>query len=249
MYERALQLSGKVLVQQSHDELFDALATSMMNAATHAVGESGEFHLALSGGSTPEPFYLHLVIDPRFREIPWHQTHVWIVDERRVPEDDEQSNFRMIRETLVDHVPMKRRNAHAMPVMADDPAGEYESQLAGYLPHGSLDFVLLGMGDDGHTASLFPGSPAQQVSDRWIAVNDGPTVTPPDRVTMTYPMLNAARHLAVLVTGAKKREMIRRVDQQLFDHGPDPAALPITGIDPRDGELTWYLDAHAAGDS
>jgi 6-phosphogluconolactonase len=193
---------------------------------------------------------MHMVIDPRYREIPWDKTHVWIVDERRVVEDHEQSNIRMIRETLVDHVPMRSRQIHAMPVMDDDAADKYEDQLRKHLPEGPLgrlDFILLGMGDDGHTASLFPGSPAQQIEDRWVAINDGPTVTPPDRVTMTYSLINQARQLAVLVTGAKKNATLNRVDQQLFDHGPDIAKLPITGIMPHEGNLTWYLDHDAAG--
>ncbi len=248
MYERALQLSGPLCVRKTHDELFDDLAATLMTAANGAVGERGEFHLALSGGSTPEPFFLHLVIDPRFRFIPWQCAHVWFVDERRVPEADEQSNYRMIRESLVDHLPMKRRQVHPMPVLVEDPADAYEAEIRRHVPDGRLDFVLLGMGDDAHTASLFPGSPAQQVQDRWIAVNDGPTITPPDRVTMTYPLLNAARQLAVLVTGAGKAETIRRVDQQLFEHGPDPQSLPITGVMPQSGELLWFLDHHAAGE-
>jgi 6-phosphogluconolactonase/glucosamine-6-phosphate isomerase/deaminase len=105
------------------------------------------------------------------------------------------------------------------------------------------------MGDDGHTASLFPHSPALEVTDRWVAVNAGPHVTPPDRLTMTFPLLNAARELAILVTGAKKASTIERVRRQLADHGPDPQSLPITGIDPapHSGELTWFLDPPAAG--
>jgi 6-phosphogluconolactonase/glucosamine-6-phosphate isomerase/deaminase len=103
------------------------------------------------------------------------------------------------------------------------------------------------MGDDGHTASLFPSSPALREASRWIAVNAGPSVTPPDRVTMTYPLLNAARYVAVLVTGEKKARTIARVDEQFREKGPDPERLPITGVDPTDGDLMWYLDAAAAG--
>ena len=109
-----------------------------------------------------------------------------------------------------------------------------------------MDFVLLGMGGDCHTASLFPNSDAIGVSDRWIVVNDGPNVTPPPRVTMTYPLLNAARRLAVLCVGSKKTKALRRVAEQM-KAGPDPINVPITGIQPTDGELTWYLDAEAAG--
>ena len=247
-----LKLSGDVHVAPTADELYDDLAMALLGAAIESVAARGVFHVALSGGSSPEPFYMRLVTDPRFRAIPWQQTHAWIVDERRVPEDDPKSNYRMIREVLVDHVPMRRRQAHPMPVLSQRAAEEYQASLAEAMPGGSygapprLDFVLLGMGDDAHTASLFPHSSAIGESVRWVIENDGPAVTPPPRVTMTYPLLNAARRVAVLVTGQKKAEALRKVDAQLRGGKPDPVALPITGIDPVDGTLTWYLDAAAA---
>ena len=243
-------LPGDVHVASDRDDLFDDLGSWVTAVAARSVDERGVFHVALSGGSTPEPFYMRLVIDPRFRGIPWQRTHVWLVDERRVPQDDERSNWRMIRESLVDHVPAKRRHLHPMPVLDDDPATRYEAQLREAFGHEdipAMDFILLGMGDDTHTASLFPGSDATRVTDRWIAVNDGPKVTPPPRVTMTFPLLNAARHVAVLCCGEGKRDALQRVAAQWRDTGPDPQAMPITGVDPEDGELMWYLDASAAG--
>lgn len=245
MTDHTGELVGDVQIRRTADRLYDDLAGVLAAAATEAVGERGAFHVALSGGTTPEPFYMRLIIDPRYRYIPWQQTHAWIVDERRVPADDPRSNLAMIRESLLGHVPMRRRQVHAMPVLADDPAAEYEAELRRHLPEGRLDFVLLGMGTDAHTASLFPRSPAQAEDERWVAINAGPNVTPPDRVTMTYPLLNAAREVAVLITGAAKAPALRRVTDQLRDRGPDPANLPITGIDPTDGEITWYVDAEA----
>jgi 6-phosphogluconolactonase len=261
MPDKTLQLWGRVHVAKDRDTLFDDLARAMWSAAGAAIDARGVFHLALSGGWTPEPFYMHLVIDPRFRLFPWDKSHVWMVDERRVPLTDDKSNFRMIKETLTDHVPMRSRQVHPVPVETDDPGQAYESELnrvygealpsaassmrAGATPR--LDFVLLGMGDDGHTASLFPGSPALRERSRWVIVNDGPAVTPPPRITMTYPLLNAARDVAVLVTGAKKTATLRRVDEQFRTGGPDRATLPITGIEPADGKLSWYLDPDAAG--
>ena len=102
------------------------------------------------------------------------------------------------------------------------------------------------MGDDMHTASLFPGSPASVENDRWVANNDGDQVVPPPRVTMTYPLLNAARYVTVLVTGEKKADALRSVAAIAAD-SPDPQRSPITGIAPPRGELHWYLDARAAG--
>jgi len=258
-----LNLSGRTHVAPA-DVLFDDLAISLASAAADAVKNRGVFHVALSGGSTPEPFYMHLCIDPRYRGIPWEQTHFWIVDERRVPEDHEKSNIKMIRETLTDHLPIRKRQVHPMPASLDDLATAYIEEmerifesLAASQPGATLktgvtiprlDWVLLGMGDDAHTASLFPQSPALKEQSRWIANNDGPHVTPPDRVTMTYPLLNAARELVVLCIGAKKLPTLKKVSEQLRKHGADVEHFPITGIKPTDGKLTWYLDAAAAGE-
>src|SRR5690606_18606296 len=160
----------------------------------------------------------------------------WVVDERRVPEDDARYNYRMISEALLDHVPLRSRQRHPMPVLVEDPASQYEAELRRVVdpnaPVPQLDFIVLGMGDDAHTASLFPHSPALAERERLIAVNAGERVTPPDRVTMTFPLLNAARRIAVLVTGEKKAPTIQRIDTQLRTAGPDPVALPITGIHP-----------------
>ena len=245
-------LSGRVSVADHPNQLFDDVAGLWRDAAINAVEHRGVFHVALSGGSTPKPLYIRLATDPRHHSLPWSQTHVWMVDERRVPADDERSNLRMIRESLINHVPVHRQQLHPILVGKDDPAGEYEADILHVLGDRNdediprLDFVLLGMGGDGHTASLFPHSPAIHERVHLIAANDGPTVPPPPRVTMTYPFLNAARQLAVLCTGQKKAAALRRVDAYLRDHGPDPPELPITGINPTKGLLTWFLDAEAA---
>jgi 6-phosphogluconolactonase len=242
------RLTGDVHVAKSADRLLDDLADALINAALRAVDARGEFHLALSGGSTPEPFYEHLVIDPRYRVIPWRYAHIWQVDERIVPADDERRNMAMIRSSLTDHLPLRRRQIHPMPVMEDDPADRYEQEMRNFLKdEGRLDFVLLGMGDDAHTASLFPGSPATQVEGQWVAQNEGTNVTPPPRLTLTFETLNRAEEVAVLVKGAKKAPAIRRIERQLEEAGPDPLLLPITGVEPLRGELTWFLDPEAAG--
>ncbi|MEM6458302.1 MAG: 6-phosphogluconolactonase [Planctomycetota bacterium] len=255
-----LDLPGTVVTAPDTETLFEKLGDALLAAALNAVEDRGVFHLALSGGGTPEPFYVRLVTDPKYRAIPWAKTHVWIVDERRVPEDHEKSNIKMIREALTDHAGLPSEAVHPMPVLADDPAGEYETVLGevfglriadGGTPR--LDFVLLGMGGDCHTASLFPGSPAL-ASTRWIDTNDGTHVVPPPRVTMTYPLLNAARRLAVLAVGQGKAAALRLVADQHATGSPNIDAIPITGIRPDTpsssggggGELTWYLDDDAA---
>jgi len=216
-----------------------------------AAGRKGEFHLALSGGSTPEPLYTRLLIDPDARVMPWDRTHLWLVDERRVPASDARSNFRMIRETIVEHTPVRRRHVHRVPVEAPAPAEAYEAELRRVFGQPEapprLDFVLLGMGADGHTASLFPGSPALGERQRLVAENAGPAVTAPPRVTMTYPLLNEARILAVLVTGARKRAMLEAVTGAAAAGTADPARMPITGIAPTRGRLDWFIDEEAGG--
>lgn len=259
-----MKLLGSMHVAPDTETLFDALGEALMSAALSAVEKRGAFHVALSGGGTPEPFYVRLVTDPKFRAMPWAQTHVWIVDERCVPEDHEKSNIKMIREALTDHVPTPARQVHVIPVLADDPAGEYEATLAeafGITPpetgntaayagdYPALDFILLGMGGDCHTASLFPASPALHAT-RWIDTNDGEKVVPPPRVTMTYPLINAARHVAVLAVGGGKTAALRRVADQIATGSPDLENIPISGIGPHTsggGDLVWYLDETAAG--
>jgi 6-phosphogluconolactonase len=250
----SLKLPGHVHVAPDTEQLFDDLGSALLGNAQRAVQERGVFHMALSGGGTPEPFYIRMVTDPKFRAFPWEQTHLWIVDERCVPEDHEKSNIKMIREAMADHVPIKRSSVHPMPVLADDPAKAYEDEFAAAFPGVALpdfphiDFILLGMGGDAHTASLFPESPALQVTDQWIATNDGDRVVPPPRVTMTYPLINHGREVIVLLVGSGKHETLKKIEAQFATGGPDIRELPITGIDPsqHDGELTWYLDQAAA---
>jgi 6-phosphogluconolactonase len=257
MTQHNLRLGGSVVVCPTVGEVYDKLGESLIAAAKEAVDQRGAFHMALSGGSTPKLFYELLGNDPKYRgSIAWSQTHLWIVDERRVPEDDERNNFKMIRAALVDRVygdPYPANHVHPVPVDDADPGIAYEQTIRREFGDGGvprLDFVLLGIGADAHTASLFPGT-AGLNSTRLIANNEVSPGTQPNvgRVTMTYPLLNAARQVAVLVTGAGKADTLRRIDQQLSESGPDPHQLPITGIKPTDGQLTWYLDAAATGNA
>jgi 6-phosphogluconolactonase len=239
-------LPGSVVLRRDVDDITYALGADLFIHANNCVRAFGDFHLALSGGSTPMPLYARLMTDPAFRTFPWNRTHLWIVDERRVEPDDDRLNYKHIHEYLADHSGMPRHNLHPMPVLEDDADVRYERELQQALAwrekgHDRLDFVLLGMGDDGHTASLFPRSPALDSGERLIAFNDGPSVTPPPRLTMTYRLINASRFIAVLVTGEKKAPTISR----LAEPDASPQNLPILGVKPVGGTLRWYLD-HAA---
>lgn len=252
----APKLPGTVIVRHDAGETLDALASDILSQATACVRQFGDFHLALSGGSTPLPLYRLMMFDPVYRALPWKKTHLWIVDERRVPFDDERSNYKQIHELIVEHSDIPKSQVHPIQATRDDADTHYEKALREALEwrekgHDRLDCVLLGMGGDGHTASLFPRSRAlrdRSLPPRMVLINSGPEVTPPDRVTMTQHLINAARCVTVLVTGAGKRDMIAKVAKAHAEGDLSlitPDDLPILSIKPKAGDLRWYLDQDA----
>lgn len=252
LYTPTQGLRGKRIIVEDADRLIDQIAQEMSDFARQRVMRAGVFHLALSGGSTPQALYRRLMIDPRYRLFPWNKTHLWIVDDRCVPADDDRYNSNMVRELIADHADLPKSNFHPMPVLADDGDHDYERDLRKLLAEDGvndrLDYALLGMGGDGHTASLFPQTPAIDERERWVVFNDGELVAEPrPRMTMTYPILNSARAIASLVTGSGKHDMLRQV-AVATEAGGDPTNLPISGIAPthEDTELFWYLDKPAA---
>jgi 6-phosphogluconolactonase len=216
--------------------------------ARHAIAYRGRFLLALSGGSTPRPLY-ELLASPRFAtRIDWTRVHMFWGDERCVPPDQPESNYRMAREALLDHVPLPPANVHRIRG-EDEPAeaaAAYEELLGAFFgsreisPKDSFDLVLLGMGADGHTASLFPGSAAARETRRWVVASPGPQ--PGSwRVSLTPVLLNAAENVTFLVTGADKAERLKDV----LENG-QPDLLPAQLIRPTHGALHWMIDAAAA---
>lgn len=249
-------LPGTVVVRDDVDALIDAAAADLLIHAFNCVRAFGDFHIALSGGSTPEPLYRRLMYDPRYRELPWKRTHLWVVDERRVPFDDERSNFKLISELLGEHAGIPPEQVHPIFAMSETADADYERLLQQTLAwrepgQDRLDYVLLGMGADGHTASIFPRSPALEawrsggrIAERLVLINEGPTVAPPGRVTMTYRLINASRFVSIMVTGESKRETVERVARSRYDEDAFED-LPVLGVHPVAGELRWYLDAGA----
>ncbi len=241
------RLPGEVVVREEVADLIDAITADLLVQAKACVRSFGDFHLALSGGSTPEPLYRRLMYDPRMRGFPWKKTHLWQVDERCVHEDDDLRNWTMIAGLLLEHSDIPPEQAHPMPVLEADGDERYEQELREALEwrekgHDRLDYVLLGMGTDLHTASLFPGSMALDArAGRLVVFNDGPGVVPPKRMTLTFEMLNASRFLGVMVTGEGKREAVAR----LARGGLDTASAPVRGVQPVGGVLRWYLDGGA----
>ena len=233
-------------VAASAEELYLRAAEVVTRRVGDVVRSAGRCSLVLAGGSTPRPLYALLA--SRFREkIPWDRVHLFWGDERYVAHDDAKSNYRMAKEALLDHVPCPSRNIHPMRTDVADPdaaARDYESTLGEFFSGGEprFDVVLLGLGDDGHTASLFPGSPALDERERWVVAATAP-VEPRSRLTLTLPVLTQAMQTHFLVTGAGKAQVVRRVLTGSADVDRHPAAALALGAMP----VTWWLDHDAAG--
>jgi 6-phosphogluconolactonase len=243
-------LPGEVIVAETADKLIDLVAAEMVVQAKACVREFGDFELALSGGSTPQPLYERLMYDPDCRQLPWVRTNLWLVDERAVPFNDPRSNFRMINETIVEHSGIPPEQVHPITAVSETADVEYEAKLREVLQwrqrgDDRLDFVLLGMGSDGHTASLFPFNEVLEETTSLVRRVTAPAADPPQRVTMTYPLINAARVVAVMVTGPTKAEAVQRV----AGGRESREALPIKGVRPVNGVLKWFLDAEACAAS
>lgn len=205
-----------------------------------AIEQRGRFTIALAGGSTPKPLYESIAKE----NLPWDKIHVFWGDERYVPPDHPDSNQGMARQAWLDRVPIPPANIHPMPTDEADPAlaaQKHEQQIQEFFqtPPGipTLDLVLLGIGDDAHTASLFPHTPALQVRDRLVTVGnkDGQP-----RLTFTVPLINQARCVAFLVAGSSKQAALA----QIFAPAADEQTYPARLIQPQ-GELWWLLDQMA----
>jgi 6-phosphogluconolactonase len=243
-------LPGTVTVHDDPAVVAAAAADWLLDVAAAAISRDrrsgdGRFRIALAGGSTPRALYALLATEPRRERTDWGAWEVFFGDERACPTSDPSSNYRTARDSLLDHVPIGPERVHRMEAERADldaAAAEYGTVLAKTCPPdlpGSaprLDCVLLGLGENGHTASLFPGDPALEVTDRW-AVRSRADYAPYDRITLTFPVLDAAREVAFLVTGAAKGEALRGVIQ---------GTVPAAGVRPSDGALHWFLDGAAA---
>ena len=227
-------------------ELSLRAAQAAVRTINDSVRASGGCSVVLSGGNTPRMLYTLLASEFR-DQIPWAQTHVFWGDERYVSPHDPESNYRMAKETLLDHVPCPPRNIHPMPThfpSADAAARDYEKTLRNYFGADwpRFDLCLLGLGEEGHTASLFPGSPALGELTRWVVAVETPA-DPPLRLTLTLPALTGAANIYVLVAGSKKASALRHV----LSGVPDPNAYPAAGVRSTKGRLTWWVDKEAAG--
>jgi 6-phosphogluconolactonase len=218
-----------------------AVAAAAAQWVSELSARSNPFRIAMSGGSTPQFLYEALASSAFRSGIDWSRWHVYFSDERAVPPDHRDSNYRLVHDALLSKVPIPPEHVHRMEGDSPDldaAAAAYSQLLeaeCGRPPR--LDVVLLGIGPDGHTASLFPGTPALDVADAW-ATRGHADFEPFDRITMTFPAINAAAHVAFLVTGSAKAEALR---------GVIAGTVPAARVRPAHGDQTWFLDAAAAG--
>ncbi len=243
MYERYIETTDSLetLAQRAARRFYEATERAVADP------QRGRFLVALSGGSTPRA--LHRALVAHYRDlIPWERVQVFWSDERCVPPDHPESNYRMARETLLEQVPLPAANIHRMPgerADYDAAAADYEAeirQVFGLPPDVLLrfDLILLGMGPDGHTASLFPGTAALHETSKLVSANWVPQMNM-ERLTFTYPLINSARQVMFLVAGAEKAEALRAVisGQALMEE------RPAVGVRPAGGEVVWMVDREA----
>lgn len=236
-----------VLVFDDAESVARAAAARFAELAGESIGARGLFTVALSGGNTPRRVYELLAEGGFGGRIDWPNVHVFFGDERAVPPDHAESNYRMANEALLARVPIPPENVHRIEGVGDAAANAsaYESELRGLFGEDAewprLDQVLLGMGDDGHTASLFPDTEVLREGRLWVAPNWVEKLGA-WRVTLTAPAINAARHVTFLVNGAAKAGRLREV----LKGERDPSRLPSQLIKPSDGTLEWYVDRAAA---
>ncbi|MBT8484724.1 MAG: hypothetical protein HKO59_11495 [Phycisphaerales bacterium] len=241
-------LPGTVVVRAGADELIDCVAADLVVHAENCVREFGDFHIALSGGAVFEPLYRRLMYDPNYRRIPWRRTHLWFVVERCMPFEEPGSVFRQISETLGDHADIPPEQFH--PIFAEKvtAAADYETLLREVLAwrekgQDRLDYVLLTTDASGATAGIYADGALEDTGPELVRRSLRPRDPETNAVTLTPQLINAARFIAVLVTGAEAAPTLQRLAD-----APDACGdLPIHAIAPLNGEMTWYLDGPASG--
>jgi 6-phosphogluconolactonase len=239
---------AELVVLPDLNQVAQEAARRWMEIAQRAVAERGSFSVALSGGTTPRTLYELLAVEPWRSQAPWESTHVFWGDERRVPSTDPRSNYRMAREALLEHVPVPAGQIYRM--HGEDLLGsavrDYEDKLWRYFRFGRgewprFDLILLGLGADGHTASIFPGTRAVSDLSSMVLAFEVPQMAE-ERITLTLPVINHAHHVLFLVAGDEKAHALASVLQG----ERRPSTYPAQAVRPVDGTLTWLVDQAAA---
>jgi 6-phosphogluconolactonase len=241
-----METPGNIVVLESPEDVAHAAADRFVDLAAERITARGRFSVALAGGSTPKRAYELLASEDYRSRVLWSKVHIFFGDERCVPPENAESNYRMANQAMFSQLPIPPQNIHRM-IGEGDPATSarlYEDELQSFFEGASwprLDLVFLGMGDDGHSASLFPGSAALKEERAWV-VSNWVEKFKTFRITLTAPAINHAAHIVFLVTGESKAQRLADVVR-----GPrDPERLPSQLIQPLDGSLEWLVDKGAA---
>ncbi|MCE9604131.1 MAG: 6-phosphogluconolactonase [Planctomycetia bacterium] len=241
---------GTLHVYENEAAVFHAAAEKFVSLANSAIAAGGRFTVALSGGSTPKGLYELLTLDPYRGQVAWDKVEWFFGDERSVGPDDPESNYRMAREAFLLKLAVPPERTHRIAGESEQPsaaAAQYAGELAQTFglatdgPPPTIDLVLLGMGSDGHTASLFPFTAALNERAKWVVANDVPQLHT-RRYTLTVPVLNAAACVLFMITGVGKAKVL----QEVLEGPREPERLPSQLIAPGDGRLLWYVDRAAA---
>jgi 6-phosphogluconolactonase len=237
---KIMKAQQKILADST--SLIEAAAEHFVASARNAIAKRGVFYVALAGGSTPKGLYEKLATSPYIEQIDWSRVYLFFGDERCVLPTHADSNFKMAREAMIDHLPIPQNNVLRMPTeegVAPDVAIRYARKMQEVLEDAPLDLVLLGLGPDGHIASLFPDTPALDVTD---AMTTSLYVEKFEswRVTMTYPVINAARQVIVFIAGEAKAAIVNDITNNAVQ------GLPVQRLAPQ-GDYFWFMDAAAAG--
>lgn len=240
----------ELVVCSDAEELNRRAAEQFVRLATESVAASGRFTVALSGGSTPKALYFLLASETFLPLVPWAKVYFFWGDERCVPPDHSESNYGMARVMMLDKIPVPKENVYPVPTErgnAQKVAAEYERILRAFFHFNQgrqprFDLILLGMGEDGHTASLFPSTAA--LEERGTVTANDTRRLGTDRITLTIPAINQAAHIVFLVSGSSKASVLKEV----LEGQDQPARLPSQSIQPVEGELLFLVDRAAASD-
>lgn len=219
-------------------------AEEFLNLGNTAIRGKGKFHVALSGGSTPKALFQRLASPDLKNRIDWENVVLFWSDERNVPPDSPESNYKMAMDAGFSSLPIPQSNIHRMPaegIKIEEAAKEYENLIFNLVPNASFDLVMLGMGEDGHTASLFPKTHGLHTNDRLVIANFIPQHNT-WRMTLTYECINQAQHISIYVIGKNKASMLKRV----LSDPQDPDEFPIQKIGTRTHKALWIADIDAA---
>ncbi len=241
-----MALKPEIIVTSDSRELAQAAVRIFVKAAKDSIARKGCFTVALSGGSTPRRMNRMLVQEPYRSSVAWGKTHIFWVDERCVSMDDQASNYGLVRKDFLDQVPIPVDHVHSMPGEAapEEGAKIYQDELETFFrstkgEYPAFDLILLGIGTDGHTASLFPETSSAALSKKWVIAVKGGT---PDvyRLTLTYDVLNRAEKICFLVSGKNKAPIVKAIFED------EQAGLPAQKVQPLNGRLTWLMDRQAS---